>query len=126
MKKTSSLSNQECEALLYWATHGGISMLPGILEGKSECYLNASKFNYGQSNPTYRIKIIHGAGWNTTTLFQFVLRTQPRGKLLPGAHRIDREFRILSALKSTAVPVPDVYGYCPDAHIVGSAFYAME
>lgn len=126
VKKTSSLSNQECEALLYWATHGGISILPGILEGKSECHLNASKFNYGQSNPTYRIKIIHGAGWNTTTLFQFVLRTQPRGKLLPGAHRIDREFRILSALKSTAVPVPDVYGYCPDAHIVGSAFYAME
>ncbi len=55
-----------------------------------------------------------------------VLRKQPPGGLLPSAHAIDREFRVLSALPCIAVPVPAALRYCADASVIGSLFYVME
>jgi acyl-CoA dehydrogenase len=71
----------------------------------------------GQSNPTYRI---HGGD------SAFVLRKQPPGKLLASAHAIDREYRVMQALRDTGVPVPQMYFYCDDVSIAGTPFYLME
>jgi aminoglycoside phosphotransferase (APT) family kinase protein len=71
----------------------------------------------GQSNPTFRIR---GAK------HPCVLRKKPAGALLPSAHSIDREFRVLKALSVSDVPVPEVYLYCDDISIVGTPFYLME
>lgn len=79
--------------------------------------LTASKFPGGQSNPTFRIDANSGS---------YVLRRQPPGKLLKSAHAVDREFRVLAALKETAVPVAEVYHLCEDPSVIGSMFYLME
>ncbi len=79
--------------------------------------LRAEKFAGGQSNPTFRIDAQSG---------QYVLRRKPPGELLKSAHAVDREFRVMSALKHTEVPVPDVYHLCDDDSIVGSMFFLME
>ena len=79
--------------------------------------LTSSKFDGGQSNPTYRLD---------TQNKSYVLRSKPPGKLLRGAHAVDREFRILSALESTDVPVAKAYHLCEDDNIIGSMFYVME
>lgn len=78
--------------------------------------LTATKFKGGQSNPTYRIDAASGA---------YVLRRKPPGKLLPSAHAVDREFRVLQALHGTQVPVAQPLHLCEDASIVGSMFYLM-
>jgi len=70
----------------------------------------------GQSNPTYRLR----SGQQ-----QLVLRKKPAGALLPSAHAIDREYRIMSALRDTAVPVPQMLLYCDDETIIGTPFYVM-
>jgi aminoglycoside phosphotransferase (APT) family kinase protein len=54
------------------------------------------------------------------------LRRKPPGKLLPSAHAVDREFRVLAALQDTAVPVPKVYALCEDLAVIGSMFYVMD
>jgi aminoglycoside phosphotransferase (APT) family kinase protein len=72
----------------------------------------------GQSNPTYFVS------YGTTA--RLVLRKQPPGPLLPTAHAIDREYRVLGALAGTGVPVPRVRHYCADASIIGTPFYLME
>ena len=77
----------------------------------------AEKFAGGQSNPTFRIDTDIGA---------FVLRRKPPGELLASAHAVDREFRVLSALAKTDVPVPRVYALCADTSVIGSMFYVME
>jgi aminoglycoside phosphotransferase (APT) family kinase protein len=79
--------------------------------------LTAEKFKGGQSNPTYRLK----AG--DTPL---VLRRKPPGKLLPTAHAIDREYRVLSAMHGAGFPVPRPHLYCSDPEIVGTEFYVVE
>jgi aminoglycoside phosphotransferase (APT) family kinase protein len=79
--------------------------------------LECRKFAGGQSNPTYLLVCREG---------RFVLRARPLGRLLKSAHAIDREYRVLRALASTGVPVPDVYLYCEDDSVIGSAFYLME
>ena len=79
--------------------------------------LKASKFPGGQSNPTFRIDADSGT---------YVLRRQPPGKLLKSAHAVDREFRVLDALRETDVPVARVYHLCEDSSIIGSMFYLME
>jgi aminoglycoside phosphotransferase (APT) family kinase protein len=79
--------------------------------------LAAERFEGGQSNPTY--KLVSGAG-------SFVLRRKPQGQLLPSAHQVDREYRVMRALAATAVPVPRVYALCEDDAVIGSAFYVME
>jgi aminoglycoside phosphotransferase (APT) family kinase protein len=79
--------------------------------------LVAERFAGGQSNPTYRLAAASG---------NYVLRRKPPGPLLPSAHAVDREFRVLRALESTPVPVPRVHALCEDDAVVGSAFYVME
>ena len=79
--------------------------------------LVATKFKGGQSNPTYRIDAASGA---------YVLRRKPPGKLLPSAHAVDREFRVLQALHGSAVPVARPLHLCMDDAVIGTAFYLME
>lgn len=79
--------------------------------------LKATKFPGGQSNPTFRIDADSG---------NYVLRRQPPGKLLKSAHAVDREYRVLAALRDTEVPVAEVYHLCEDTSIIGSMFYLME
>lgn len=79
--------------------------------------LVVEQFKGGQSNPTYRL---------TAGDARYVLRRKPPGKLLPSAHAVDREFRIMSALAKTDVPVPSMHALCMDDSIVGTAFYVMD
>ena len=79
--------------------------------------LSLSKFKGGQSNPTYRID---------TPGKSYVLRRQPFGKLLPSAHAVDREYKVMSALGPTGFPVPRTYGLCEDADVIGSMFFVMD
>src|SRR3984893_18007876 len=78
---------------------------------------SAERFAGGQSNPTYKL---------TATSGQYVLRRKPPGPLLPSAHAVDREFRVMRALADTPVPVPRVFALCDDDAVIGSAFYVME
>ena len=71
----------------------------------------------GQSNPTYRLATPDAA---------FVLRRKPFGVLLPSAHAVEREYRVLKALHGSAVPVPVVRALCEDLTVVGTAFYVMD
>ncbi|MBX3598309.1 MAG: phosphotransferase family protein [Rhizobiaceae bacterium] len=71
----------------------------------------------GQSNPTYFLE--HGSR-------RMVLRKKPAGDILPGAHAIEREYRVLKALEQTNVPVPGTVLLCEDSSIVGTPFYLME
>ncbi len=75
------------------------------------------KFPSGQSNPTYRIAAASG---------DFVLRRKPFGQLLPSAHAVDREYRLLSALHPLAFPVPKPLALCDDPQVIGAVFYVME
>ena len=75
------------------------------------------QFAGGQSNPTYLVQ---------SQERRFVLRRKPQGKLLPSAHAVDREFRVLKALEKTHVPVARVYALCEDVEVIGSAFYVMD
>lgn len=75
------------------------------------------KFAGGQSNPTYRITAASGC---------YVLRRKPFGTLLPSAHAIEREYRLLRALDLTAFPVPKAIALCEDPGIIGASFYVME
>jgi len=79
--------------------------------------LAAEQFEGGQSNPTF--KLLSGAG-------SYVLRSKPLGQLLPSAHAVDREYRVMRALSGTEVPVPEVHALCEDDAVIGSAFYVME
>jgi aminoglycoside phosphotransferase (APT) family kinase protein len=78
--------------------------------------LSVTQFKGGQSNPTYRLETPGGA---------YVLRRKPPGKLLPGAHAIEREYRVLSALGAQGFPVPRVHLLCEDETVIGTAFYLM-
>lgn len=79
--------------------------------------LQVQKFKGGQSNPTFLIR------QNQTA---FVLRKKPAGALLPSAHAIDREYKVISALHKHHFPVAQPLGYCADTHIIGSEFYIMS
>lgn len=79
--------------------------------------LTVRQFMGGQSNPTYLL---------SDGTREWVLRRKPPGKLLSSAHATDREFRILSALGKTDIPVPRVRGYCDDESVVGTEFYLMD
>jgi len=75
------------------------------------------KFPGGQSNPTYRL---------TTPGASYVLRRKPFGPLLPSAHAVDREYRLLTALHPTGFPVPRPILLCEDDDVIGAIFYVME
>jgi aminoglycoside phosphotransferase (APT) family kinase protein len=75
------------------------------------------QFQGGQSNPTFLIE---------TASRRFVLRKKPPGKLLPSAHLIEREYRILCALPADQVPLPPARFLCEDVSVIGTAFYVMD
>jgi aminoglycoside phosphotransferase (APT) family kinase protein len=79
--------------------------------------LSYAKFAGGQSNPTYLLD---------TPARSYVLRRKPFGPILPSAHAVDREYRVIAGLHPTGFPVPRPYGLCEDAEVIGSAFYVME
>src|SRR5712692_5307354 len=78
--------------------------------------LNVRQFKGGQSNPTYLLE---------TPARRYVLRRKPPGKLLPSAHAVDREFRVISALHAQKFPVAEPMLYCDDASVAGTPFYVM-
>lgn len=78
--------------------------------------LSVRQFRGGQSNPTYLL---------TTPTRKYVLRRKPPGKLLPSAHAVDREFKVLSALHPQQFPVPQPLLLCEDESITGTVFYVM-
>src|ERR1700690_764283 len=75
-----------------------------------------SQFKGGQSNPTYLVE---------TPLRRYVLRRKPPGKLLPSAHAVDREHRVISALHAQGFPVPEPLLYCADESVIGTPFFLM-
>jgi len=79
--------------------------------------LTVRQFKGGQSNPTYEL---------TTPARKYVMRRKPPGHLLPSAHAVDREFRVISALYPTGFPVPKPYALCEDDAVVGTMFYIMD
>src|SRR5882757_4966974 len=79
--------------------------------------IRVQQFAHGQSNPTYLLE---------TSNERYVLRRKPPGVLLPSAHAVDREFRVMRALLPTDVPVPRTLCYCDDDSVIGTAFYVME
>jgi len=85
--------------------------------GDNTSRLTIEQFQGGQSNPTYRI---------TTADRRYVLRRKPPGHLLPSAHAIEREYRVMSALQVSGVPVAKVVALCEDAAVIGTPFYLME
>ncbi|XP_078465791.1 acyl-CoA dehydrogenase family member 11 isoform X2 [Lampetra planeri] len=80
--------------------------------------LSVRQYSAGQSNPTYYLRTAAGQ--------ELVLRKSPPGALLPGAHQVDREFRVQQALSSVGFPVPRPLLYCQDKSIIGTPFYVME
>lgn len=76
-----------------------------------------TKFPSGQSNPTYRIRAVSG---------DYVMRRKPFGRLLPSAHAVDREYRLLTALHPLGFPVPRPLAMCDDPGLIGAIFYVME
>lgn len=78
---------------------------------------SAEKFASGQSNPTFLLTADSG---------QYVLRRQPPGQLLRSAHAVDREYRVIHALRGTEVPVARAYHLCEDRDVIGSMFYVMS
>jgi aminoglycoside phosphotransferase (APT) family kinase protein len=79
--------------------------------------LSVEQFEGGQSNPTYRLA---GGGRH------YVLRKKPPGALLRSAHQVDREYRVMHALRGCAVPVPEMLLLCEDESVIGTAFFVME
>ena len=79
--------------------------------------LTVTQFKGGQSNPTYEL---------ATPGARYVLRRKPPGKLLPSAHAVDREYKVITALGSTGFPTPRTYGLCTDEAVIGTVFYVME
>ena len=79
--------------------------------------ITLTKFPSGQSNPTYKISALSG---------DYVLRRKPFGPLLPSAHAVDREYRLLSALNPLGFPVPEPLALCDDPAVIGTIFYVME
>jgi aminoglycoside phosphotransferase (APT) family kinase protein len=79
--------------------------------------LELMQFKGGQSNPTYQL---------VTPARKYVLRKKPSGKLLPSAHAVDREYRVISALHPTGFPVAKPYAICADESVIGAMFYVMD
>jgi aminoglycoside phosphotransferase (APT) family kinase protein len=95
-------------ALIRWMTQNVEGFKPPV---------QILQFKGGQSNPTYKI---------VTERQSYVLRRKPVGQLAQGAHAVDREARVVSALGAAGFPVPRVYGLCTDDTVIGSWFYVME
>lgn len=83
----------------------------------AQASLEIRQFEGGQSNPTFLLKVGER---------EFVMRKQPPGELLPSAHQVDREYRVMAALADTDVPVPKMIALCEDPSVLGTKFYVME
>ncbi|GER10094.1 phosphotransferase [Variovorax boronicumulans] len=99
-----------------------VNALAAWLESNLEGFagpLTVEMFKGGQSNPTYKL---------VTPARSYVMRAKPGpvAKLLPSAHAVEREFKVMSGLAGTDVPVPRVYCLCEDESVIGRAFYIME
>ena len=99
-----------------------VARLADFLEDKLPDWagpLDVKQFQGGQSNPTYLL---------TTPSRRYVMRSKPGpvAKLLPSAHAVEREFRVMRALGSQGIPVPKVYVLCEDESVIGRAFFVME
>jgi len=79
--------------------------------------LTVRQFKGGQSNPTYQL---------ITPTKKYVMRRKPPGKLLPSAHAVDREYRVIAALHPLGYPVARPYGLCEDDSVIGTMFYIMD
>jgi aminoglycoside phosphotransferase (APT) family kinase protein len=81
--------------------------------------LEVEQFKGGQSNPTFLLRTPHA---------RYVMRAKPApaAKLLPSAHAVDREYRVITALGGAGMPVPRTFALCEDEGVVGRAFYVME
>ena len=79
--------------------------------------LQVGQFEGGQSNPTFLL---------ITPTRRYVLRRKPPGKLLPSAHAVDREYRVITALRQANIPVARSWVLCMDDSVIGTAFYVME
>ena len=88
------------------------TQLPGV-DGPIEI----RQFQGGQSNPTFHLRTADG---------EYVLRKKPPGKLLPRAHEVDREHRVMTALAGSDVPVPRTRLLCTDDSVIGTAFFVMD
>ncbi|HXN56848.1 MAG TPA: phosphotransferase [Myxococcales bacterium] len=86
--------------------------LPGVASA-----ISLRQFSGGQSNPTF---LLQSGG------LRWVLRKRPSGALLPSAHQIDREYRVMAALAHTDVPVPAMRLFCDDPEVIGTPFYVMS
>ena len=97
-----------------------IPMLSAYLEAQIAGFgpiESVERFAGGQSNPTFKL---------ITATRPYVLRRKPTGHVLPSAHAVDREYRVLKALSGTPVPVPQAVLYCGDTALLGSPFYVMQ
>ena len=95
-------------------------VLNAYLEKELEEYsgpMRVQQFEGGQSNPTFLL---------TTANKRYVLRKKPPGNLLPSAHAVDREHRVIDALYKQNFPVPEAYALCEDPNVIGTMFYVME
>ena len=79
--------------------------------------LTVSQFKGGQSNPTYKL---------TTPRANYVLRRKPPGQLLPSAHAVDREYKVITALHGQGFPAPRTFGLCTDTDVLSTMFYVMD
>lgn len=102
----------------------GYALNEGALTGWMQAHvpgfagpLAIDQFKGGQSNPTYRLRSPTAA---------YVLRRKPPGPILKGAHAIEREVRVITALEATGFPVPHIYGLCEDDSLIGTPFYVMD
>jgi aminoglycoside phosphotransferase (APT) family kinase protein len=97
-----------------------LAALGAYLKGQGRTFdgeLQIGQFAGGQSNPTYLV---------TAGADRYVLRRKPPGALLPSAHAVDREYRIMRALADSGVPVPKAFALCEDPGVIGTAFFLME
>ena len=97
-----------------------IAKLEQYMQGHVEGFqgpLEVRQFKGGQSNPTYQL---------ITPNKKYVLRRKPPGKLLPSAHAVDREYRVITALASVNFPVARSYCLCEDESVIGTMFYIMD
>jgi aminoglycoside phosphotransferase (APT) family kinase protein len=97
-----------------------VARLEHFLRGKIEDWhgaLTVEQFKGGQSNPTYRI---------TAGARRYALRRKPPGKLLPSAHAVEREYKVIKALHGVGFPVAKPWVLCEDDAVIGTAFYVMD
>ncbi|KYF87078.1 aminoglycoside phosphotransferase [Sorangium cellulosum] len=92
------------------------------VEGCAGGAVTVAQFKGGQSNPTYWVGVAGADGGD----LELVVRKKPPGQLLPSAHAVEREYRVMRALRDTEVPVPDALALCEDASVIGTPFFVMR